>query len=78
MLKLTGPPAHAPAALSFLPRAIANLAVAALLAAGPAGAASFQMDQLETGDFHLGRDIADSVTADSDDVFMVKMSYYLN
>ncbi len=52
MLKFTGPPAHAPAALSSSPF-IASLSLAALLAAQPVLAAPFEMDQLETDDFLL-------------------------
>ena len=52
MLKLTGPPAHALAALS-LSSVIASLGVAALLATQPVLAAPFEMDQLETEDFQL-------------------------
>src|SRR6185295_14120014 len=52
MLKLPGPPAHAPAAFSSSPF-IASLAIAALLAAQPVLAASFVMDELETDDLQL-------------------------
>jgi hypothetical protein len=52
MLKSTGPPAHAPAALSLAP-VIAGLALAALLAAPTALAAPFEMDQLETDELQL-------------------------
>jgi len=52
MLKLTGPPAHAPAALSS-PGIIASLWLAALLAAQPARAASFVLDELDTDDLQL-------------------------
>jgi hypothetical protein len=52
MLKLKGPPAHAPAALSSSP-VIAGLGLAALLAAQAAQPASFELDRLETDDFLL-------------------------
>ena len=52
MLKLPGPPAHAPAAFSSSPF-IASLAVAALLAAQPVLAAPFVMDELETDELQL-------------------------
>jgi len=52
MLKLTGPPAHAPAALS-LTRFIARLWLAAFLASPPVLADSFVVDQIETDDLQL-------------------------
>src|SRR5262245_59492843 len=52
MLKLKGPPAHAPAALSSS-NVIASLGLAALLASQPVSAASFELDRLETDDFLL-------------------------
>src|SRR5262245_52042561 len=53
MLKLSGPPAHAPAALSSSAPVIATLSVAALLAAQPVLAAPFEMDELETDGLQL-------------------------
>jgi hypothetical protein len=34
-------------------------------------------DAIDRGDFRLGRDLGEAFTADSDDVFLVKMSYYI-